>query len=432
MANLRLSTIPFYTDIQKREILNKYIDSENQFKGIVDLLEMMGAYTPTDNKEYFNYTLDNVFSSATVAGSGTATVASEATGTLTLLTNDGKKAKVGDFLITPAGAVAYVKSISGDALTIYNPNSTSLTIANNAIVTFPTSGVAEGSNTVEMAVPQITKRSNTLQFFETYCESTDVALGSKVELDFQGQTHFFQLQSHIAFLRHRAIIGNAFLMGKKIEGIDAAGKAVPMTRGLNAYVDDFGVSHDASSSTATILMDKADWRAFSRKLDAAKSPDEGHFWCGGDMSASIDDVFDGLLASGGVKYDAFGKGSSKAKAVDMGVQSFTIYDRTYHKSKLAAFENAGTTSAAGSIYPDIGYFVPSGEINTVDGTSVPRIQGRYLNLPNGLSGRYMEIETGGLAETPTDRTAVLGYTHRSLEGLEINSPSHFGKIKLSA
>ena len=432
MANLRLSTIPFYTDIQKREILNKYIDSENQFKGIVDLLEMMGAYTPTDNKTYFNYTLDNVFQSATVKNDGTATVASEATGTLTLVTNDGKKAKVGDFLITPAGAVAYVKAISGDALTIYNPNSASLTIANDAIVTFPTSGVAEGSNTVEMAVPSITKRSNSLQFFETYTESSDVALGSKVELDFQGQTHFFQLQSHIAFLRHRAIIGNAFLMGKKVEGVDAAGKAVPMTRGLNAYVDEFGVTTNASNSTGPVYLDKADWRTFSRALDAAKSPDEGHLWCGGDMASSIEDVFTGILAAGGVKYDAFGKGNSKQKAIDMGVQSFTIYDRTYHKSKLAAFENAGTTSAAGSIYPDIGYFVPSGEINTVDGASVPRIQGRYLNMPGALSGRFQEIETGGLAETPTDRTAVLGYTHRSLEGLEINSPSHFGKIKLSA
>ena len=433
MANLRLSTIPFYTDIQKREILNKYIDSENQFKGIVDLLEMMGAYTPTDNKEFFNYTLDNVFQSATATSSGgTGAIASEGTGTLTLTSTHGLRAKVGDFLVTPAGDVAFVKAISGDALTIYNPNAGALTIANSAVVTFPTSGVAEGSNATEMAVPSITKRSNTLQYFETYTESSDVALGSKVELDFQGQTHFFQLQSHIAFLRHRAIIGNAFLMGKKIEGVDAAGNKVPMTRGLNAYVDEFGVTTNASNSSAPVYLDKADWRTFSRALDAAKSPDEGHLWCGGDMASSIEDVFTGILAAGGVKYDAFGKGNSKQKAIDMGVQSFTIYDRTYHKSKLAAFENAGTTSAAGSIYPDIGYFVPSGEINTVDGTSVPRIQGRYLNLPNGLSGRYMEIETGGLAETPTDRTAVLGYTHRSLEGLEINSPSHFGKIKLSA
>jgi len=53
MANLRLSTIPFYTDIQKREILSKYIDVHDEFTGIVDLLEMMGQYTATDNKEFF-------------------------------------------------------------------------------------------------------------------------------------------------------------------------------------------------------------------------------------------------------------------------------------------------------------------------------------------------------------------------------------------
>ena len=240
------------------------------------------------------------------------------------------------------------------------------------------------------------------------------------------------VQSHLAFMKHRAKIGNAFLMGKKVSAVDAASGAVPMTRGLNSYVDDFGVTTTSATNSAPVHLAKTDWRTFSRALDAAKSPDEGLLLCGGDISASIDDVFDGLLASGGVKYDAFGKGSSKQKAVDMGVQSFTIYDRTYHKSKLSAFENSGTTSAAGSEYPDIAYFVPSGQVATMDGTSVPRIQGRYLNLPNGLSGRYMEIETGGLAETPTDRTAVLGYTHRSYEGLDITGPEHFGKIKLYA
>jgi len=233
-------------------------------------------------------------------------------------------------------------------------------------------------------------------------------------------------------MKHRAKIGNAFLMGKKVIAADAAGGAVPMTRGLNSYVVDYGVTTTASSGTGVVNMDKADWRAFSRALDAAKSPDEGHLWVGGDMSASIDDVFDGLLASGGVKYDAFGKGSSKAKAVDMGIQSFTIYDRTYHKKKLAAFENSGTTSAAGSVYPDVAYFVPSGQVGTMDGSSANRIQGRYLNLPNGLSGRYHEIETGGLAETPTDRTSVLGYSHKSWEGLDITGPEHFGRFKLSA
>jgi hypothetical protein len=435
MANLRLSTIPFYTDgLDKREILSKYIDVNDEFTGIIELLEMLGQFTPTDNKEFFNYTQDKVFQSATVTSSGgISALAAAGTATLTLTGGHGVRAKVGDFVVGPDGSIGFVQAISTDALTIQNPHPTAaLTIANSAVVTFPTSGVAEGSNATEMGVSSVTKRSNQLQYFETYTEATDISLGSKIELDFNGVNHYFQLQSHLAFMKHRASISNAFLMGKKVSAVDAAAGVVPMTRGLNSYVDDFGVTTTASNSTAPVNLDKGDWRTFSRALDAAKSPDEGMLWCGGDMSASIDDVFDGLLASGGVKYDAFGKGSSKAKAVDMGVQSFTIYDRTYHKSKLSAFENSGTTSAAGSEYPDIAYFVPSGQVATMDGTSVPRIQGRYLNLPNGLSGRYMEIETGGLAETPTDRTAVLGYTHRSYEGLDITGPEHFGKIKLSA
>ena len=118
-------------------------------------------------------------------------------------------------------------------------------------------------------------------------------------------------------MKHSAKIGNAFLMGKKVTAVDAAGGHVPMTQGLNDYVIGSGVNHTATGGSSPINMAKSDWRAFSRALDAKKSPDEGHLWVGGDMSASIDDVFDGLLASGGVKYDAFGKGSSKAKAVDM-------------------------------------------------------------------------------------------------------------------
>jgi hypothetical protein len=433
MANLRLSTIPFYTQgLDKREILAKYIDVHDEFTGVLELLEMMGQFEATDNKEYFSYTQDKVFKSATVTGSGGGTIATTATGAITVGTGQGANATVGDFVVGPDGAVGYVQSISGDALTIQNPNSGNLVIANGAVLTFPTSGVAEGSNAAEMAVSSVTKRSNQLQYFQSYTEATDISLGSKIELDFNGTNHYFQVQSHLAFLKHKAKISNAFLVGKKLTAVDAASGNVPMTKGLDSYITDSGSNHDATNSVGPAYLDKADWRAFSRKLDAKKAPDEGHLWVGGDMSASLDDVFDGLLASGGVKYDAFGKGSSKAKAVDMGVQSFTIYDRTYHKKKLSAFENSGTTSAAGQAFPDTGYFVPSGQVGTMDGTSVPRIRGRYLNLPNGLSGRYMEIETGGLAENPTDRTMVLGYTHSSYEGLEITSPEHFGKIKLSA
>ena len=432
MANLRLSTIPLYTDIQKREILKKYIDVQDEFTGIVDILEMMGQYVSTDNKEYQNVTQDQVFKSATVAADGGNTIATTATGTVTLVAGQGLRATVGDFMILADGSVGYITAISTDALTVYNPNAGNLVVANDAVVTFPTSGIAEGTSGAEMPVVSQTKRSNHLQYFDTYTESTDIALGSKVEVDFNGVNHFFQLQSHLAFMKHRAKIGYAFIMGKKLIAKDANNADVPMTRGLNSYVTDYGVNVTASTNAAPVHMAKTDWRTFSRALDAAKSPAEGMLWCGGDASASIDDVFDVLIAGGAVDYGAFGKGNSKQKAVDMGIKSFTLYDRTFHKSKLKAFEHSGVTSTAGSFYPDTAYFVPSGQVGTVDGSSVNRIQGRYLNLPNGLAGRYHEIETGGLAEMPTDRTSTLGYTHKSWEGLEINGPEHFGKFKLYA
>ena len=92
MANLRLSTIPFYTDVEKREILSKYIDVHDEFTGIIDLLEMMGQFTPTDNKEFFNYTQDKVFQSATVTSSGgISSLAAAGTATLTLTQNLHKK-----------------------------------------------------------------------------------------------------------------------------------------------------------------------------------------------------------------------------------------------------------------------------------------------------------------------------------------------------
>ena len=183
MANLRLSTIPFYTDVQKREILKSYIDVHDEFTGIVDLLEMMGQYSGTDNKEYFNYTQDKVFQSATVTGSGgISSLAAAGSATLTLTGGHGVRAKVGDFVVGPDGSVGFVKAIATDALTIQNPNATALTIANNAVVTFPTSGVAEGSVSTEMAVPSTTKRSNQLQYFDSFTSSTDIALGSRIEL----------------------------------------------------------------------------------------------------------------------------------------------------------------------------------------------------------------------------------------------------------
>lgn len=437
MAELRLSTIPFYTDIAKREILSKYIDVKDEFTGILDILEATGRYIGTDNKEYFNYTNDWVFKSITVGASGGKAITADQETTLALASGEGAKVIGGDWLSNAAGQLLYVQSVSGDTLSVHNPEGSTITIANDEELSVPTSGIAEGEDGEEMPVGTQTQRSNQVQYFETFTSATDVSVASKIEVDIFGQDNYFSKHQHEGFMKHRGKIGFAFIVGKKLEAKDSNGNEVPMTRGLNSYATDFGKTHVATNASSTVgtRMDKADWRTFSRSLDVARAPQEGMLWCGGEASASLDDLFDIMHAQGGVRYDTFGKANAKAKAIDMGVKSFTLYDRTYHKSKLPAFDHEEVTGITDSKYPDTAYFIGSGKVSTVDGASVNRIQGRYFKMPNGLSGRYEEIETGGLSKTKggaNGRKSVLEYTHKSWEGLEMNGVEHLGKFVLKA
>jgi hypothetical protein len=171
MANLRLSTIPLYSSIEKREILGKYIDTQDEFKGIVDYLEMMGQYSATDNKTFQTFTTEQAFKSTQITSTGLTAKNYDTTNTVTVA--DGSNVTVGDFMVGPDGTVFYVSAKSGNTLTCYNPNpGAASTIANNAWVTFPTSGIAEGGSSEEIPLIGTTTRSSQLQYFDTLKQLT--------------------------------------------------------------------------------------------------------------------------------------------------------------------------------------------------------------------------------------------------------------------
>lgn len=431
---LYLSTIPFYEDgnagdLEKREIMSQLFDIRDEEGSIVDILQYTDRYSPTDNKEFFSYTNDWIFYTGTIAeASGTVS----AGGTTTLTLSDASNVRANDVMLTKDGNIAYVRSVSSNDIVIEAVSA--ITWASGEVVTFPTSAIAEGTSGAEMPISQLQKRSNQLQIVDTFTSTTGLALGSRIELDIAGQDFYFIKQQHDAYLKHRAKIGYAFIFGKKASVTDASSNTVYLTRGVDNYIIDYGginqTASNASSSAARI--DKADFRTFNRSLDQNKAPSEGFFWCGGEMSASIDDTFDTLLADGAVRYDAFGRANAAQKAVDLGVKSFTIYDRTFHKSMLPALDHVKVSAATDYIYPDLGYFLPTDKIRVEGGGMADRVRGRFLNLPYGLNGRYVEKLTGGLAPTPTKRDNVLEVSYTSWEGLEIVGTEHFGRLKLAA
>ena len=431
---LYLSTIPFYEDgnagdLEKREILSQLLDIRDEQGSIIDILQYTDRYKPTDNKEFFSFTNDWLYNTATIAeASGTVS----AGGTTTLSLASAANVRAGEVLLTKDGKIAYVRSKSNNDIVIQAVDA--ITWASGEVVSFPTNAIAEGQAGSEMPISQLQKRSNQLQHFETFTSASDLGLGSRIEVTIGGQDYYFYKQQHDAYLKHRADIGYAFVVGKKSSGTDANGNTVYLTRGIDNYIVDYGGITQTATNTATnsFRIDKADFRTFNRSLDQNKAPMEGFFWTGGEMGASIDDLFDSELAAGGVVYSAFGIGNPKAKAVDLGVKTFNVYGRTFHKSNLPALDHVKVTAAADYIYPDLGYFIPADKIKVEGGGMADRIAGRYLNLPLGLNGRYHEILTGGLAPVPTKREAVLEVTYKSWEGLEIVGTEHFGRLRLAA
>jgi hypothetical protein len=429
-GSVYLSTVPYYTnDLETREILKTEIDFADEEGTILDILEMTGRYKSSKNKEFFNYTNTLSYEKAIVEAAGGGTITAAATGVITF-TAGSTKPRVTEIMMTSTGALGLVQAVSGNAVTIYAIDE--IVLAATDEVTFPSNAKAEGTGAEFMRIAGMTKRSNQLQFFNTKTGTSDLALGSRVEVNWDGKDYYFQKQQHDAFIKHRADVAYAFITGKKATAANAAGDDVFLTRGLNSYVVDYGgIDYTAANAAANAHnIDLVDFRVNSRALDQVRAPKEYWLWAGGDFNASVDDLFVEELSGGAINYNSFGKGDAKKKAIDLGVQSFTKYGRSYHKTQLPAFDHPNVTVDAG--YPSFGYFIPTNKVKGTGGESLDRICGRYLDMPKSIDGRYREKELGGLAATPTDERDVLEYVYTSIEGLEIIGVEHFAKITLAA
>jgi hypothetical protein len=139
------------------------------------------------------------------------------------------------------------------------------------------------------------------------------------------------------------------------------------------------------------------------------------------------------LKAGGISYNSFGSGNAKNKSIDLGFDSLKIYDRTFHKKKLAAFDNIELTAAQGFTYPDTMLLIPATKIKCDhDNEMKDRFRMRYLQAPQGeglgavSSREYYEIRTGGLAERPTDKNMKMDISYTTWQGTEFLGLEHFG------
>lgn len=422
-----LSSVNF---LDQREILKNVLDVAES-ESFLDVLDVMGRAVPTATIEYHNHVNNSLYAKAT-QGNAPVDIAAAAEGTITLAASQVQPV-IGEIVMFASGNQGIVTA---------NPTATTVTVraidaidttdtANGATVVFISNAHTEGSGAQMMRKSNLTQSTNRVQIFKTKTSITDLAAGSKIEVEYKGKPYYFIKQQHDAFLKHRLDVAYSMLYGKGVNTSDADGNTVNLTKGLHTYISE--KSNDINVATGGSVA-VADFSTISRLLDKSRGPAEYMILAGGEIDNAIDT---GLATadpfkSGGVQYNAF-NGSSE-QAVALGFESFRFFGRTYHKKRLQALDNTEVTNPVSSFkFDEYAYFIPDGKMKVEQGGgSIDRIRTRYLELHDGTTTRYREKLLGGLAPTPTSESDTLDIVYSSIEGLEVVGPEQFGWLNLNS
>ena len=431
-----LSTVQFTNTLEQREILKDVLDIYDEEASMLDVLDWTGKSKASAQTEYFTVQNNFLYATATVKTPGTSAGSAGASVDITCVGATSVKPLVGELILFSNGIVGYVSAISSATdfvLTVKPVNSGDIIPAatTGSKLSFMSNAYAEGTGSNQMRKSDLIKRSNKLQIFKTKTSITDIAYGSKIEVEFKGKPYYFLKQQHDAYLKHRMDILYAILFGRESAGLtDAAGNAINTTRGLrDTIVNAGGISASTSVSNTFELADLA---TLGRLMDANRCPAEYQLWAGADFDNAFDTQMlnKPVFLNGAVNYASFG--GKKDVAIALGISSFSAYGRTFHKKRLNALSHPQITSVGGAtVFSKESYLVPAGKIKVEQGGGqVDRMMMRYLEMPDGVNSRFREKMLGGLAPTPTSDTDTLDIVYSSIEGLETVGNEHFVKFSL--
>lgn len=433
---LAYTSSPDHTDLENFEIFDGIVDVANEMADLPQLMNALGRSVPTKNREYKSYTNQFMYDAITITGvTADEAISAGSEGSITV--SSTARVRAGEFGMLESGEQFYVVEVTNaTTLLIYAIDAfPTLTLDQVYNISFFSNGIVEGGQGSLKPDTPLVKYTNHVQSFETSVKVTDFMKAGQVVIKMPNgkYAYFYKLENEV-YEKHQLDIAFQMVLGKKntfAPSKDATGTAntknVLSTRGLNDYVSSEG---GVTSTTAGTSVAKSDFKTWSRLLDAQKSPTSGFLWCGADVNNSIDDAFDAILGGGNIDYSVFGKGDAQQKMVDLGVNAFQVYGRTFYKSKLGVLDHPEVTNIANADWPNYAYYVPTTQIKTENGEMVDRIRTRYMEI-DGVNSKWHVKELGGLAPTPTDRGNYFELSVTSWEGLEVIGSKHLGRLQLA-
>ena len=417
--------------LDQREILNKVLDITNEESSFLDIMELTGRAEVTSVPEYHHFVNEELYVLATVS-SGGATAAAQLT--LTIDATAYASTNQGELVLLPSGKVGYVVSKgSSNTIVVKSVDGTNISVADGATISFFSNAAGEGSLSPAAKKWGLTKYANQVQTFKGKFEITDIQKASKVEVEFQGKPFYMYKGQHESLMKFRGDISAALMFGRLSATkysdanpslVDAEGKAVQTTMGVDQYVTTYGINQDLATAGTLAL---ADISTLTQTLNKARCPQEYFVFLGTTQNILWDNLFNNLgnsaLLSQGARFQIAGKN------LDLGIDSIKIYGRTFHKKYLPLLDHKNIINFTGGYNAkDSAYGIPATTIKTNDGQVVNRLSTRFM-AGDGTDLKYREILLGGLAPVPTNERSVLEIHYQSTQGLQILGANQTFKLK---
>lgn len=428
-----ISTINFY---DKREILGKVLDIQNEEQTFLDVMELFGNMKASKAVTFHHHVNDELYVLGQVNDATPPTAANPYTITL----DSTAAVRVGDIALLPAATAtvrtARVESIAGNDITLRSIDGANIVLTDDAQIAFFSGAYGEGSGYPSARRYSATPYSGQLQIFKDAFQLTDIQWGSEVEVSFGGKPYVFKKAEYETAMKFRADISNALILSEPTAQtfgsgsptlVDASGNTVSTTRGLDSWIVNQGGIQDTMSTT----IDLTDWKRVNASLDAVRAPKKYMILAGTSWNQKNDDLF--LNLGGTALLTTTGALFNTGKDVNLDLQTFSIYGRSFAKKPMDWFNHTSLIDYTGApTIADSAYFMPMEKIKTQDGGMEDRICVRYLVGEDGQDTKFRVKVLNGLKSGDASiEEDVIKVLYSSTMGLQVLGTKHFVKQKIS-
>ena len=280
----------------------------------------------------------------------------------------------------------------------------------------------EGTDQPDGRETRLIKYSNDIQIIKNSYKVTGSAMGQISWVKVQGGYKWYLEGIADTRKMHSGNIELSALVGEKVASGTSVGELAQM-EGMIPSINTYGV---VESYTGGLALD--DFANVADAFAKNRGSQENMIFSNVGFKRQLSDLLrnsEGLKA-GGVQYAGLG---GEKRAVNLGFESFTYSDYTFHSKTLQALDDPKTLGA--SIYANYAVVVPTGNTTVFDygkeKINVPSMRMVYQEVPSEDNG-YAEWMTGAAGGIYTNETDAMKVNMRTRCSIEMSGLGRFALL----